>query len=218
MGMTRQERNALHKKQERTPVGNGLPSVDNMTEGVPQLRNVPGKGLTEFTKYSGVLHEKVLEESARKKKFTDNVCFSLYASSNQTNIADGSDVAIVFGGEQFDVNGNCSSNIFTAPVNGLYFLHTSLTINQIDVSSSYYILKITTSNRNYECWIDDKDWSADSSYHNLSLTAIADMDASDTAYVTLFQEGSHTHQTDVLGDADNSPARSYFTGYLISAL
>ena len=215
--MTRQERNALHKKQERTPVGTGLPSVDNMTEGVPQLRNVPGKGLTEFTKYNGVLHEKVLDESARKKKFTDNVCFHLYASSSQTNIADGSDVTIVFGGTQFDVNGNCASNTFTAPVNGLYFLHTSITINSIDTASSYYKLMIKTSNRDYECWIDDKTWTADSGYHTLSLTAIGDMDTADTAYVTLRQD-SGTHQTDILGDADNSPARSYFNGYLISTV
>ena len=65
--MTRQERNALHKKQERMPIGSGLPSITDMKEGVPQLRNVHGKGLTEFTKYNGVLHEKVLEESAGKK-------------------------------------------------------------------------------------------------------------------------------------------------------
>ena len=73
MGMTRQERNALHKKQERMSIGNGLPSVENMTEGVPQLRNVHGIGLVEYTKYNGVLHEKVLEESGRKQILKPNI-------------------------------------------------------------------------------------------------------------------------------------------------
>ena len=90
--MTRQERNALHKKQERMSVGTGLPSVGNMTEGVPQLRNVHGKGLVEYTKYNGILHEKVLEESGRKQiskpntwyKFTFENSWANYGSTWQT--------------------------------------------------------------------------------------------------------------------------------------
>ena len=90
--MTRQERNALHKKQERMSIGNGLPSVENMTEGVPQLRNVHGIGLVEYTKYNGVLHEKVLEESGRKQiskpntwyKFTFENSWANYGSTWQT--------------------------------------------------------------------------------------------------------------------------------------
>ena len=144
-----------------------------------------------------------------------NSCFYLYASAAQDDIADGSDVTIVFGGEEFDLNGNCASNTFTAPVAGKYFLHANIGVNYIDTAASYYLLKIKTSNRDYEKWIDDKTFSADTGYHTFSLTAIADMDASDTAYVTLFQEGSNTHQTDILVDSNNSPARTYFTGYLI---
>ena len=34
--MTRQERVALHKKQERLQVGDGTPSVTDMKEGVPE--------------------------------------------------------------------------------------------------------------------------------------------------------------------------------------
>ena len=144
-----------------------------------------------------------------------NSCFYLYASAAQDDIADGSDVTIVFGGEEFDLNGNCASNTFTAPVAGKYFLHTNLTFNQFDTGAGYYILQIITSNRTYQSWINNKDWSADTGYHNISLTAIADMDASDTAYVTIYQDGGTAHQTDILVDSNNSPARTYFTGYLI---
>jgi len=217
MGMTRQERVSLHKKQERLQVGDGVPSVTDMKEGVPELRYVEGAGLTEYTRFKNVLHEKVLDKSNEKEVTKDNICFYIYASAAQDNIADGSDVDIVFGGEQFDLNGNCASNTFTAPVNGIYFLHTNLAFTSFDTGAGYYRLKIITSNRAYESWIDEKDWTSDTAYHSTSLTAIADMDAGDTAYVTLYQDGG-TAQTDLLADSDNSPGRSYFTGYLIAAV
>ena len=67
MGMTRIERVSLHKKQERLQVGKGVPSVSEMKEGVPELRYVDGTGLTEYTRFNNVLHEKVLEKSNVKE-------------------------------------------------------------------------------------------------------------------------------------------------------
>jgi len=61
MGMTRQERNALHKKQERLQVQTGVPFPDELKEGVPELRSVSGTGVVEYVKYNGVLHKKVLD-------------------------------------------------------------------------------------------------------------------------------------------------------------
>ena len=119
MGLTRQERVALHKKQERLQVRKGVPSVADMKEGVPELRYVEGAGLTEYTKFNNVLHEKTLDKSNEaKEEATGDVCFFLYPTASQDNIATGSDVTIVFGGEEFDLGGNCASNIFTAPVSG----------------------------------------------------------------------------------------------------
>jgi hypothetical protein len=217
MGMTRQERVSLHKKQERLQVGKGVPSVSDMKEGVPELRYVDGAGLTEYTRFNNVLHEKTLDKSNEAKEATGDICFYLYASAAQSNISTDSDVTIVFGGEQFDLNNNCTSNTFTAPVAGKYFLHTNLAFTSLDTGAGYYLLKIVTSNREYERWIDDKDWSSDTAYHTTSLTTIADMDKADTAHVTIYQSGG-TAQTDLLSDSDNSPGRSYFTGYLIAAV
>tara|TARA_R100001530_G_scaffold133863_1_gene107860 strand:+ start:497 stop:688 length:192 start_codon:yes stop_codon:yes gene_type:complete len=62
MGMTRQERVSLHKKQERLQVKDGFPSSRDLKEGVPVLRNVPGTGVVEFVKFRGVLHKKVLDK------------------------------------------------------------------------------------------------------------------------------------------------------------
>lgn len=60
--MTRQERIALHKKQERTHVSDGQPVSNEMKEGVPVLRQT-GDGLVEFVKVKGKVHKKVLTPS-----------------------------------------------------------------------------------------------------------------------------------------------------------
>ena len=60
MGMTRQERIALHKKQERLQVKDGVPSVDNLSEGVPILRST-SEGLVEYVRHNGVLFKKILD-------------------------------------------------------------------------------------------------------------------------------------------------------------
>ena len=60
MGMTRQERIALHKKQERLQVGDGVPLAAELKEGVPVLRNT-SEGVVEYIRHNGVLHKKVLE-------------------------------------------------------------------------------------------------------------------------------------------------------------
>ena len=60
MGMTRQERIALHKKQERLQVKSGVPSVADLKEGVPVLRTT-SEGVVEYVKHNNILHKKVLD-------------------------------------------------------------------------------------------------------------------------------------------------------------
>ena len=62
MGMTRQERIALHKKQERLQVKDGVPSISDLKEGVPVLRNIPALGVVEYIKNKGKLFKKVLDK------------------------------------------------------------------------------------------------------------------------------------------------------------
>ena len=60
MGMTRQERITLHKKQERLQVKSGTPAVAELKEGVPVLRST-GEGVVEYVKTNGVMFKKVLD-------------------------------------------------------------------------------------------------------------------------------------------------------------
>jgi hypothetical protein len=61
MGMTRQERIALHKKQERLQVKSGVPMVSDLSEGVPVLRSTT-EGVVEYVRHNGVLYKKALEK------------------------------------------------------------------------------------------------------------------------------------------------------------
>ena len=61
MSMTRGERLALHKKQERLQVKDGVPQAGDLKEGVPSLRST-SEGVVEYVKFNGVLHKKVLEK------------------------------------------------------------------------------------------------------------------------------------------------------------
>ena len=62
MGMTRQERISLHKKQERLQVKSGAPNKNELKEGVPALRST-SEGVVEYVKHNGVLHKKVLDRA-----------------------------------------------------------------------------------------------------------------------------------------------------------
>ena len=59
--MTRQERIALHKKQERLQVQSGVPIVSDLKEGVPVLRST-AEGVVEYVRHNGVLYKNVLEK------------------------------------------------------------------------------------------------------------------------------------------------------------
>ena len=59
--MTRQERIALHKKQERLQVKSGVPRVADLNEGVPVLRST-AEGVVQYVRHNGVLYKKALEK------------------------------------------------------------------------------------------------------------------------------------------------------------
>ena len=60
MGLTRAERIALHKKQERLQVKPGKPEVAELTEGVPVIRST-SEGVVEYVRHKNVLYKKVLD-------------------------------------------------------------------------------------------------------------------------------------------------------------
>ena len=61
MGMTRQERIALHKKQDRTQLKVGVPDINELKEGASILRATT-EGIVEYVNFKGELYKKVLEK------------------------------------------------------------------------------------------------------------------------------------------------------------
>ena len=61
MAMTRAERIALHKKQERLQIQSGKPVVSELTEGVPVLRST-SEGVVEYVRHKNILYKKVLDK------------------------------------------------------------------------------------------------------------------------------------------------------------
>jgi len=131
--------------------------------------------------------------------------FLVRPTSSQDNIAVGSHVTVVFGTEVADRNADFASNTFTAPVTGLYQINATLYLENVDSASNFYQIRIVTSNRTYEA-VFDPDFGQDAAYFDICISALADMDASDTAIVTI-KQGSGTAQTDVKPD-------SAFSGFL----
>ena len=71
-------------------------------------------------------------------------------------------------------------------------------------------MAIITSNHTHE-WIEHFNTDGgDYTYYTAQVTAIADMDAGDTAIVHITQVGG-TAQTDIIA----SSGRTYFSGYLL---
>tara|TARA_Y100001937_G_scaffold97075_1_gene132116 strand:- start:194 stop:898 length:705 start_codon:yes stop_codon:yes gene_type:complete len=96
---------------------------------------------------------------------------------------------VEFGTEVYDQNGDFSSDTFTAPITGRYLLTANFYSNTIVNNANYFWFYIQTSNRTYSSIVDPGTFDENSSYHNLHVSAVADMDASDTAKVRYVQNG-----------------------------
>jgi len=119
----------------------------------------------------------------------------------------GSIVDVNFSVEIFDQNNDFASSTFTAPIDGRYQFNVNCRLDDMDSASTYYLVRLVTSNRNYTHIWDSNEFSSDTDYFTLQVSCLADMDASDTAKVVVYQN-SGTAQTKVI-DA------SYFSGHLV---
>ena len=117
---------------------------------------------------------------------------------------------VKFDNARFDLNSDfdTSNFLFTAPVTGKYQLNVCLNISQVDTVPTLYSIRLVTSNRNYIIQFDPE-FAADCLFF-CNGSFLVDMDASDTAKVTIAQNGG-TSQTDARADPG-----SHFSGYLVA--
>ncbi len=129
---------------------------------------------------------------------------------NQTGT--GTIATVAFATEVFDVNGDFATNVFTAPVTGVYSLGTQVILNNVG-TSDVGSCRIVTSNRTYNGGSTQnlgvtKDSNTDLS---LFLAALTDMDAADTARVHGIAGGQAGDTIGFFGDPDPN---TYFYGKL----
>ena len=166
---------------------------------------IGGSG-SDVLRFSNAAGATTMEMNAGQQTLPLQPAFNVHPASAQANVAINTSVTVVFGTEVFDIGGNFASNTFTAPVTGKYLLTVNLYLDQFDASADYFQTEIVTSNRNYAVVIESSSSDHDH-FNNASLAVVADMDASDTAFIRVFQ-GSGAAQIDILADSD-------FTGALI---
>lgn len=110
--------------------------------------------------------------------------------------------------EVFDQGGDFSSNTFTAPVTGRYHLSTMVLLQNILATHGTRNLNIVTSNRTFNFAAT---YSLAESFKGVHLSILCDMDANDTAIVTISVTAS-TKTVDIFGDVVNNS----FCGSLIN--
>ena len=119
--------------------------------------------------------------------FSKQPAFLVTKSGAQYNITANTTVTITFDSEIFDQNDDFSSNTFTAPVAGRYYLQFRLNLGSTDADSTNFQSQIATSNRTYAFNFDPSAFDKDTSNHTVMAATLADMDANDTCTFRIYQ-------------------------------
>ena len=139
-------------------------------------------------------------------------CFLAYNAATDDNQTGNAAIATVdFSTEVYDQGGDFATDTFTAPVTGRYLLTATVLFINLTTAADTAVMNIVTSNRVYQVRLDMTDSMP--STMALSNAVIADMDASDTAAITLIVTGEASDVVDIFGSSD---AETQFSGCLIS--
>tara|TARA_Y100000310_G_scaffold318422_1_gene372460 strand:- start:5976 stop:6923 length:948 start_codon:yes stop_codon:yes gene_type:complete len=107
---------------------------------------------------------------------------------------------------------NVSTYTFTAPIGGRYELNARVAFSGVTAAADQADLNIITSNRTYLTRIINTNNMNETG--NMQIDVIADMDAGDTAYVTLTVSGEATDVVDVIGLS--ATVQTHFSGHLVA--
>ena len=231
MAISREERIARkmqHTKQERLQISNGVPSVNELRDGVPVVR-LTTEGLVEYTRYNNSLYKKVLDRAdipSRPPLIIDTSIdivpvFQVYRSgSAQANLVAAGERLLEFNSVEIDTSSgyDTSTFLYTVSEKGIYSLHYNLTFAafDVDMTSAGTYIKDSGSNRFAVHRIDEEEFVANQGVVSFSAIIIRQLDVGETLGVYYYQAGG-ADQVD-LGYLVNatSPVESVFTGYMIT--
>jgi hypothetical protein len=164
-----------------------------------------------FIKANGLNSIQINSDGTVQKPYQS--AFSVQANQ-QNNLAINATTTVQFANEIFDQNADFDHTNYTfqAPVTGKYMLNVNLRMDNVQYAHTYMYMTLYTSNRVYEAIIDldransnNNDWD----YVFLPINVLADMDASDTAYVTMTIPNAGSASSDIVGSQ-----KTTFSGYL----
>ena len=113
--------------------------------------------------------------------------------------------------EVYDQGGDfTTAGVFTAPVTGRYLLISNITYEGLTSGMTQLQQRIVTSNRSYFTRVNIGAIRANDNSATFNLSAIADMDAGDTATTTAIISGA----TDIADIAGSGTLVTYFSGKL----
>ena len=144
-------------------------------------------------------------------------CFGVTMAPTVSNVTgNGTTYTMVWTVENFDQGSHFASNSFTAPSTGKYLLGCTITTRGWDGNEDLISLNIVTSNRIFYQSTSHTDLISNSRY-GYNQVVVTDMDASDTAHMTLYVAGSSGDIIDLDGQAvDGSNLSTYFFGCLVA--
>jgi len=138
--------------------------------------------------------------------------FSAYISTDPTNVTgNGTAYTLACNTEIFDRNADYNSGTytFTAPVTGIYLLHSIAQFGNTTAAATLLQMSVITSNRIYYTRLDADSAIIGSGGAMMHCQAIADMDASDTATFTVQVNGEVSDVVDMTG------ANTWVQGWLL---
>jgi len=137
--------------------------------------------------------------------------FAYNSASDTTATGDGTVVTVELDTEVFDQGGDFTANTLTAPVTGCYPLNALATVESIGAGHTSMELNIVTSNRSSRRWINPFAVAGAGNVLGLDMSVVADMDANDTATVTVTVTGD----TKTVGITGSGAAMfTFFSGFL----
>ena len=138
MGMTRQERIASHKKQDRLLTKEGIPTLDELKEGVSVLRTTD-EGLVEYLKQDKLLYKSIWA----KAKVEDPAGGRIPKLTNPGYVVF-DDTGLIIQWGQTDSTGTPVTVTFTLPFPAACFVVCSNSMVETSVGSSNYNIAVQT--------------------------------------------------------------------------
>tara|TARA_Y100000593_G_scaffold6268_1_gene11964 strand:+ start:5165 stop:6175 length:1011 start_codon:yes stop_codon:yes gene_type:complete len=194
-----------------TPSSSPITALNNATAN--ELVTV-GSTTTELDAESGLTWDGTTLAITGRSTASTQPSFLATGTTNENATGGGQAITVGFGTEVFDVGSIYDgTNQMTAPVTGKYYLYTSVSMGGVTTSHVTGKIVIVTSNREYIRWISPTNMEALAGANTLVIThsCLADMDASDTATISLtIQEGSQ------VVDIQSTTTQCYFGGILVA--